>query len=334
MLIGYMHYRKRPHGLNKAYAFAAVAEAEGARLLFFSPGAVDFENRIIKGYIYKNGRWKRTNSRFPDVILNVAAFSGERQIEAAERLEKEIPFTDHAIGDKLSVFKNLSKYGELAESLIPTEELLSVRHFFKLLERYKEVVLKPSSGCQGIGVYHIRREDAADYKKLSEFVAGKLAGETCLVQPYINCRTKAGAPYDFRLHTQKNGEGGRVITRIYPRVSVKGGIVCNLSGGGYTAGLKDFMSTEFGADAAAVTASVERFALRLAGIMDEIQMKLYGEELDELGIDIGLDENRKIRLYEVNWRPGTPPSWYIELNTVTNKIRYAMYLASREKGEA
>ena len=40
--IGYLHYRKKPDKLKKAYAFAAVAKAEGAELIYFSPGAVDY----------------------------------------------------------------------------------------------------------------------------------------------------------------------------------------------------------------------------------------------------------------------------------------------------
>ncbi len=56
-----------------------------------------------------------------------------------------------------------------------------------------------------------------------------------------------------------------------------------------------------------------------------------GEVIDEIGIDVGLDQNQKIWMYEVNWRPGCPPAFYLELDVVIHSIRYAMYLAKNQK---
>ena len=69
--------------------------------------------------------------------------------------------------------------------------------------------------------------------------------------------------------------------------------------------------------------------MQLAATMDKIQKEHYNEELDELGIDIGIDENKKIWIYEVNWRPGYPPSMNLDLNIVKNAIHYAMFLAEK-----
>jgi len=71
--------------------------------------------------------------------------------------------------------------------------------------------------------------------------------------------------------------------------------------------------------------------LQLAAHMDKIQKEEYNEVLDELGIDIGLDENHKICIYEINWRPGFPPSMNMELNMVENAIHYAMFLAGKKR---
>ena len=37
--------------------------------------------------------------------------------------------------------------------------------------------------------------------------------------------------------------------------------------------------------------------------------KYFNETIDELGMDVGLDENDKIWIFEVNWRPGCPPTF-------------------------
>jgi UDP-N-acetylmuramoyl-tripeptide--D-alanyl-D-alanine ligase len=68
--------------------------------------------------------------------------------------------------------------------------------------------------------------------------------------------------------------------------------------------------------------------------MDEIQSELYGESLDELGIDAGFDPDGRLYVYEVNWRPGHPPYDGINLTIVRNSIRYAIYLAERRQGNA
>ena len=33
----------------------------------------------------------------------------------------------------------------------------------------------------------------------------------------------------------------------------------------------------------------------------------------------------------MNWRPGCPPAFYLELDVVINSIQYAMYLAKNQK---
>jgi len=342
MLIGYMHYRKKPFGLNRAYAFASVAKAEGAELLYFSPGAVDFQKSKINGYIYSNGEWMNVVSRYPDVICNIAGFSRDKQIEAVERLEKEIPFTSYSIGSKINVFNNLMKNKEFSDYLVPSEKVLSVKHFFMLSEKYSEIVFKPSAGHQGIEVYYIKREDKSfkirlgvdevnyDVDNISSFISSKIEQEEFIIQPYINSRTKSGDPYDLRLHVQKDFKGEWVASNIYPRISPNGSIICNINQGGHTTDFTDFLKREFGEDYYNVKKAIEVFSVQLATHLDEIQKRQYGEELDELGIDIGLDKNQRIHIYEINWRPGHPPLININLNVIKNTIQYAMFLANRK----
>ncbi|MCL2002574.1 MAG: YheC/YheD family protein [Oscillospiraceae bacterium] len=323
MLIGYMHYRKQPFELNRAYAFAAVAKAEGAEMLYFSPGAVRADG--IGGYVYHGGEWARADSRYPDAVYNAAGFS-ERRREGFERLRAAgVPFTSHSVGDKMTVYNNLKRYGKFAGYLIPSETVQSGPHFQALLEQYSDIVVKPSWGRQGADIYRVAKGCA-----VPEAVWRLLAEEECFVQPYVNCRTKAGEPYDFRLHAQKGGGGEWTVPCVYPRISSGGGIVCNISRGGYTRDLTEFLKEQFGGEHYSVRKYLEVFALQLARHMDEIQQDLYGEELDELGIDAGL-ENGRLYLYEVNWRPGFPPYNGVDLTVIRNSVRFAMRLAERKK---
>ena len=88
------------------------------------------------------------------------------------------------------------------------------------------------------------------------------------------------------------------------------------------------LKQEFSEEAFNIKRMLEHFALSLARHLDEIQMVKFGETIDEIGIDVGLDENQKIWIYEVNWRPGCPPAFYLELDVVKYTIQYAKYLAN------
>ena len=341
MLIGYMHYRKSPVGRNRAYAFAAAAKAEGVELLYFSPGAVDLDKQRINGYKYDGGVWEAVVSPYPDVIYNTSGFVRDKQTKAVEMLYQTVPFTSHSIGSKVTVYRNLMQYKKYADYLVPSEEILSAEHFFAFLDQYPETVFKPSWGCQGEDIAYIKKEGAKfrissgaeehsyDAEKTEAFIRGKLEEDEYIAQPYINCRTKTGAPYDLRLHVLKGREGAWVNPIIYPRISSNSNIVCNIGQGGYISELTTFLKREFGAQYYDMQKYIELFSLQFAAHMDEIQKELYGEELNELGIDIGLDSAQKIFIYEVNWRPGHPPFFNINLSVVRNTIRYAMYLAGQ-----
>ncbi|MFC5587415.1 YheC/YheD family protein [Sporosarcina soli] len=344
ILIGMLHHRKDPTTVIKSYAYAVVAKAEGARFFYFSPGEVNFVNRTIRGQVYENGKWMARIMPFPDVIYN--AGSPEKLAKSKEiiqKLKNEIPFTTHSIGNKWNVNERLKEANEFANYLIPTEIVKDTDHFFKFMAAFEKAVLKPIDGRKGQGIFLItKKEDAFLVRKdntsthytreqLYDFIKSKISKGTHIMQPYIQSVTKSGQVFDFRLHVQKNGEGKWVITTIYPRIAPPGSIIANINNGGFTNYLDPFLQQEFKEEAFNIRRTLEYFSLALANHLDELQMIQFGEVIDEIGVDIGLDENHKIWIYEVNWRPGCPPAFYLELDVVINTIQYAMYLAKNQK---
>ena len=87
---------------------------------------------------------------------------------------------------------------------------------------------------------------------------------------------------------------------------------------------KAFLEREYGVEGYDMQKILEQFAIRFSEKFDA----LYKGQLDELGIDIGIDENKKLWIYEVNWRPG---SVYRGLDAAMNTIPYAAYLAIQNK---
>jgi UDP-N-acetylmuramoyl-tripeptide--D-alanyl-D-alanine ligase len=344
ILIGMLHHRKNPEKVIKAYAYASAAKSEGAELLYFSPRAVNFEEKIINGYVYINGSWQKIQSPFPDVIYNTGSpVKLALSSEIVAKLKEEIPFTTNSIGNKMRVYKRLINAHEFSNYLIPSNYIHSTRSFFDFFNYYKKIVFKPVNGHKGQNIVFIERirdefhlligteNYTYTWDELRDFVRSTIREELYLVQPYINCKTKSGNAYDFRLHVQKNGEGKWVITQCYPRIAPEGSIISNISGGGATNYLVPFLKQEFDDEYYNIKRYLENFSLQLAAHMDEIQLNEFSESIDELGIDVGLDDSNKIWIYEVNWRPGSPPAFYLELDVVRNMIKYAIFLCNEYK---
>ncbi|WP_342443236.1 YheC/YheD family protein [Lysinibacillus sp. FSL K6-0075] len=344
-IIGMLHHRLDPTTVLKSYAFAAVAKAEGATFFYFTPKSVDFAKRSIRAKVYEDGQWQEKTMPFPDVIYN--AGSPEKlsvSKEIIDRLKEEIPFTTHSIGNKWNVMKRLQEAKEFEQYLIPSEIVKDADLFHKFVNYYKRVVFKPIDGRKGKGIYFITKAGAKYFEvrkdsitttytkpQLDALIKEQLASGTFIMQPYIQSVTRSGQVYDFRLHVQKNGEGKWVVTTVYPRIAPNGSIIPNINNGGYTNYLDPFLEQEFKEEAYNIRRMLEHFSLSLAHHLDEIQMAKFGEVIDEIGIDVGLDQNQKIWMYEVNWRPGCPPAFYLELDVVIHSIRYAMYLAKNQK---
>ncbi len=342
-IIGMLHHRRDPKTVIKAYSYAAVAKAEGIRFFYFSPGTVNFVNRSIRGQVYENGRWQERIMPFPDVIYNAGSPEKlAKSKEIVDKLKSEIPFTTHSIGNKWNTNERLLEAKEFSNYLIPSEIVKRVDTFHKFIASFQRVVFKPIDGRKGQGIlfiskienrYEVRAgAESAIYTKqqLDALLNEKLAAGTYILQPYIKSVTKSGLVYDFRLHVQKNGEGKWTITTIYPRIAPKGSIIANINSGGYTNYLDPFLQQEFEDEAFNIRRMLEHFSLALASHLDELQMVQHGEVIDEIGIDVGLDENLKIWMYEVNWRPGCPPTFYLELDVVINNMQYAKYIAENQ----
>lgn len=336
-LIGMLHHRQNPINVKKAYAYAAAAKAEGVDFFYFTPGMVNRNKKKILGQAYENGEWIEKEFPFPDVIYNASYPLGEKAEQIFDYLAERIPFTSHSIGDKLSVFNRIKQAAEFEQYLIPYYQLTDVEIFFDMIKHYEKVVIKPLSGHQGGGVILIEKENSNQYKineagvvsslnkkQLRPFISQKLWEVDYLVQQFISCQTSAGNVFDFRLHVQKNGEGKWVITAIFPRIGRPGSITSNMGSGGYTTYLDLFLKAEFGDSWYDIQRYLEQFALSFSRHFES----LYdGIAFDELGIDVGIDKNQKLWLFEVNWRPGPPNIFNVELDVAKNLILYAKYLA-------
>lgn len=344
-LIGLLHQRNDPRTVRKAYYYAMAAKAENVELIYFTPQSVDFDNHKINGLMYVNGGWRPVQRRFPDVIYNAGSPAKLANYpEIINRLKKEIPFTTHSVGHKMSVYRRLKAAETFSDYLIPSISITSIETLFDFMSQHPTVVFKPIDGHKGQGVTFIEKyanhylvkysgqQFSYTQTQLDDFVQQRLKERQYLAQPYINSRTQKGIPFDLRLHVQKNGQGEWIINLMYARLSRSQSIVVtNLSSGGSRIPIDRFLRNEYPNSAESRKKQLENFALQLAKHLDDLQLENHGERLDELGIDIGIDQNNKIWIYEVNWRPGLPHALYGKTHYERTMLQYAEYLTKHSQ---
>jgi hypothetical protein len=111
-----------------------------------------------------------------------------------------------------------------------------------------------------------------------------------------------------------------------PKNRIQNKVVTNLGQGGNVALLKNFLMNIYGDEYFDIMKYLEVFSIQFAEHFE----KLYKHGFDELGIDIGLDEDKKIWIYEVNWRLG---HIFLESKASYYAVHYANYLANKEKDD-
>lgn len=332
--IGMLHFRKKPEDVKKAYPFAAVAKMEGIHFFYFSFNNVDFDNMKIDGWMYEEGNWIQKRFDFPAVVINSCNPKTENQTKILKKLKKYAIFTSFPVGNKMKVYKKVKKAKVFASYLIPSTILLKSEELIAFLKNQPRAVIKPLSGNHGKKVFFIEKTEEQfkvtegfnimymNEKELNIYFRPIIAAQKFLMQPFIECKTKSGLTYDFRLHVQKNGEGKWEITLIYPRISGNAKMISNISSGGYRGELASFLEDEFDEDSKKVKENLVVFALTFTTHLDT----LYEHSFDELGIDVGIDANQRLWLFEVNWRPGSKNR---EFDVAKRLIPYCKYLLNK-----
>lgn len=330
-----LHYQKNPTKVKKAYPLAAVAKMEGIPFYYFTFNNVDFHTMKINGWEYNQGEWIQTVVDFPTVIINSCNPKTKNQYEILKKLKEYTLFTSYPVGNKLKVYKKVLHAKEFSNYLIPSTKLTNPAECISFLDEHSRAVIKPLKGNQGKQVIFIEKlnelplyqlidgqhSKTLNRKELESLIADLILKRKYLLQPFIVCKTKTGLTYDFRMHVQKNGRGSWEINLIYPRINGNGKLISNISSGGYRGDLEPFLILEFGDESKRIKSILEDFALSFSLHFDT----LYEHSFDELGIDVGIDQQKRLWIFEVNWRPGCK---HREFEVARRLIPYCIFLAN------
>lgn len=234
-----------------------------------------------------------------------------RQSHAAVPIKPKKP----AKGIKWDHHRELMKNNQIKKYL-PATMKLNKQSFFIMLSRYKTVYLKPNQGAFGIGVMQVRKiehekqpffrihlgtqqKTFQSMEKAYVFVLAKRVNTDYLVQQGIDLLRWNKRPCDLRLMITKQKDNTWRNEGFVGRAAQAKKIVTNIRSGGTALSIEDLLAPYTN------PTTQRKVILKLnqlgSRICKHLEKNYPGIQL--FGIDIGMDQNLKPWVIEVNTRP-------------------------------
>ncbi|WP_271752791.1 YheC/YheD family protein [Cohnella sp. JJ-181] len=301
-------------GQKKAYFFA------------FTPKDINWQQETVHGWFLDGGGgWVRRVVPLPDVVYNRLpsrrAETGSYITSLREKfVRRRIPFFNWSFFNKSDVYSLLDNDPEalahLPESINnPTSEKIK-----ELLEKHHFLYYKPTGGSLGMGIYRLTYHPKRGYfvryrrgtsnvllrftsfsslmKMLRARHGARLAGY--VVQQGIRLIEIDHCPIDFRFHMHKDGDNRWVVAGIGAKKAGRGSVTTHVKNGGQLMTPEQALSRTFGDRSSEVLQDAKNAAVKLSEAIE----RNYNHTLGELGLDIGIDKDGEIWMFEANAKPG------------------------------
>ncbi|MCY9514341.1 YheC/YheD family protein [Paenibacillus apiarius] len=220
-----------------------------------------------------------------------------------------------AKGPKWDHYVELKKDHDISVHL-PYTMKLNKASLHSMLSLFPSVYVKPNRGAFGVGVMQVdskgsnnqplfrvhkgtRQETFNSEKQLYSYVLANQVNKNYIVQQGINLLQWNRRPFDIRMMIKKQSEGTWKNEGFLGRVAQPDKIVTNIRSGGTPMPIEDLLApytSPFG-----IQYTKEALNRLGAHICKRLEKKYEGIQL--LGIDIGMDQQVKPWIIEVNMRP-------------------------------
>lgn len=314
-------------------AMAYIGQHKGIEVYVFGIDDVDINSKKINARKLSDSLWVSEVIDYPLIIDNDNTKSMNNKLVFND-LSKNCYMTTQVLGGKLKTLKLLSDNNIFTECLIPQVIIKNRKDFVSFINLYEETVLKPIIGSQGKNIFFFTLKDNKIYinfegkitelDSLDKFYDSVIVGKNFIIQKYIKSTTLQGAPFDIRIHVQRDGNNEWRNTKTYVRIGTGEGMTANIATGGAIANVKPFIEKRYKKESLNVLKKINRVTKDLPNLFQQF----YEKEIDSLGIDLGVDNNGNLWIFEINSFPGTK---FFELEEAIIRVNYLKYLHNREK---
>lgn len=325
---GFTGNTDKPFG-NRSLLFRTFLQEsinEKPLIYVFTPEMINWQTKTVMGWYYQNARWNAQSSPLPNVVYervpNRKAESLQRVKTCIQRLKESenCQVFNQGFFNKWSIHQLLSNHPNTSMYIPETYLSPSLHTLEQILKKHPMVYLKPSGGSLGLGIFRITHHPKHGYfsrfhqgnqNVLHRFTAiDKLIRnyfsnqpnrfQKYLVQQGIHLMKYKGNPVDFRIHMHKDSRGEWKVVAIASKVAGSGCVTTHIRTGGSLLSTYELLQHVFHRDAAQMKRKLQQTAITIAQVLEE---QIEGP-IGELGLDIGIDQNQHIWLFEINAKPG------------------------------
>jgi len=311
--VGYMRNYKSPSSL--ARLIAIFCKSYGIELIYLRPNDITATSKFVNGEIFLNNKWHKVEVPLPRFIdISQYCFKKFDKKTYKFLLDNTILSDNNQIRlNKMELQLRLQKDKQFKDLIIPSKIAQNYEDVIEFLVNYKKIILKPLSGQFGSNVFQIsnigskfivvyeNEEKEISEEDLVKFINDLISKRRYLLQKYIHSKTKQGYPFDCRINVEKNFKGEWETARIFIRIGIGQKVVSNLSQGGGVSQLKPFLKSNFKEYREDINKKINEIANTLPYKIELLRKCT----LMTIGIDLGIDLNGKVYLFETNGAPGT-----------------------------
>ncbi|MCL6458680.1 MAG: YheC/YheD family protein [Gorillibacterium sp.] len=324
----------------------------------FSPRSVNWDDETVTGYFRgTNGGWVRRTVPLPDVVYNRFPNRGLEKTAEIRQLKEEfvnhnIPFFNWGFFDKWDVYRLLDGDKDMSPYVPDTELNPTADDIQQMLERHRFLYLKPSAGSLGFGIYRLtynpgkgyflrfRKDNANVLMRFPRFQGlmqmlkrQKIRMSQYVIQQGIRLIELDGCPIDFRFHLTKDGANEWVVSGIGAKKAGRGSVTTHVRTGGQLMTPEQVLVTTHGDKGLEILEKAKDTSIKLAKAIE----KAFPHRLGELGLDLGIDQDENIWMFEANSKPGRTIFKHPLLKSQgkdasTNLFEHCLYLSRFTRG--
>ncbi len=326
---------------------------KGLFIFIFYAEGVNWQRRSINGYTINNsGKWIKGNFALPTIVynrINYRSIESRKNIRALfKKLENEphIYVFNTRFLNKWEVHETLHSIPACQKFLANTMKY-SRKNLRILLEKHKEVFLKPINNSRGHGIIKIisTHHNSFLYSKADKnipkwhscssfytlFEALNRMGikeNRYLIQEGIDLAKVNNQVFDLRTQVQKDGNGRWVITGVGARIAGKNRFVTHIPNGGTAASYENVINTSYGKSSSKKT-KIDQGLQTICSIIPPTLEEGLKIKLAILSLDIGVDSEGDMWLLEVNSKPASFDENDIRLKHLHYLTDYFVYAAQK-----
>ncbi|EGL82571.1 hypothetical protein CathTA2_1933 [Caldalkalibacillus thermarum TA2.A1] len=326
-----------------------TGQYKGGIVFVFTPESVNWLTEEVRGQLYhpQLKKWFSCQFPLPNVVYNripLRSFESKSEVQIClELLSKHprISLFNPCFFDKNELFRLLKEGAETARYLPRTELLEDSNLLSEMIAQHQEVYLKPTSAKAGKGIFKAgydqdkgrytllfhqglktKRVSTPSIERLWKGFQKLKFPSPYIIQQAVDLAQIDGCPFDLRTLIQKNKYGTWEITGIGIRVAGRKRITTHVPQGGRIEDPAQVLPQVFTPEKAEeIVSQVKQLALEVAQ-----ELEGHYHHLGEMSLDIGVDSQGQLWLFEANAKPMKFDEPHIRRKSLENLIEYAQYL--------